>query len=96
MLTSSVLVAVLTSTLTVRGMGHSGAPIVAPTVAAHADSIVTVAAAPLVTPRDSTPAVRAPRAADTVLSTVASRADSAPQHEDGGTVAPPPATSPRL
>jgi len=42
MLTSSVLVAVLTSTLTVRGMQRS----VAPPVAARAETVVTVAAAP--------------------------------------------------
>ena len=49
MLTSSLLVAVLTSALTVRGMQRSGAP----TLTARPDSVVTVAAAPVTPAHDS-------------------------------------------
>jgi hypothetical protein len=94
MLASSVLVAVLTSALTVRGIERAGAPLVTPSVAARAETTVTVATVPVVGPRDTTPIVRPPRTRDSVLVVNAARVDSAPQHEDGGAVVPPP--SPRL
>ena len=92
MLASSVLVAVLTSALTVRGMERNGAP----SIAARAETVVTVAAAPIAVSRDTTPIVRPPRTPDSVLVAAAAHVDSAPQHEDGGAVAPPPSSSPRL
>jgi hypothetical protein len=94
MLTSSVLVAVLTSALTVRGMQRSGAP----SIAARAETIVTVAAAPSTAARLSTTAARAPHGNDSVLVASANRvADSTAAHEEaGGSVAPPPTASPRL
>ena len=92
MLASSVLVAVLTSVLTVRGVDRTGAP----TIAARAETVATVAAAPIPVSRDTTPIVRPSRAADSVLVATVSHTDSAPQHEDGGAVAPPPSISPRL
>jgi hypothetical protein len=92
MLASSVLVAVLTSALTVRGIDRTGAP----TVAARAETVATVAAAPIPVSRDTTPIVRPSRAADSVLVATVSHTDSAPQHEDGGAVAPPPSIAPRL
>jgi hypothetical protein len=98
MLASSVLVAVLTSALTVRGIDRTGAPTIAAR-AARADTVATVAAvaaAPIPVSRDTTPIVRPSRATDSVLVAPASHIDSAPQHEDGGAVAPPPSYSPRL
>src|SRR5665213_246088 len=92
MLASSVLVAVLTSALTVRGMERGGAP----SIAARAETVVTVAAAPIAAPRDTTPIVRPPRTTDSVLVATAAHVDSAAPHEDGGAVAPPPSSSPRL
>ncbi len=92
MLASSVLVAVLTSALTVRGMERGGAP----SIAARAETVVTVAAAPIAAPRDTTPIVRPPRTTDSVLVATAAHVDSAAQHEDGGAVDPPPSSSPRL
>ncbi|MEO6211034.1 MAG: hypothetical protein ABIQ10_13005 [Gemmatimonadaceae bacterium] len=96
MLTSSVLVAVLTSALTVRGMEQSGAPLATPSVASRNDAVTTVAAAPVVVVRDTTSIIRPPRASDSVIVASAPRADSAPQHEDGGAVAPPPTSALRL
>ena len=92
MLASSVLVAVLTSALTVRGMERGGAP----SIAARAETVVTVAAAPIAALRDTTPIVRPLRTTDSVLVATAAHVDSAAQHEDGGAVAPPPSNSPRL
>ncbi|HEV7705348.1 MAG TPA: hypothetical protein VGO46_13695 [Gemmatimonadaceae bacterium] len=94
MLTSSLLVAVLTSALTVRGMQRTGAPL----MAARADTAVTVAVAPGTTAHDSAVAARNARANDSTLMAAASRAaDSAAAREEaGGSVAPPPAASPHL
>jgi hypothetical protein len=99
MLMSSVLVAVLTSTLTVRGMQRSGAPPAAAAVAARAETTVTVAAAPSIAARDTATAARGARTTDSVLvaGTTTHALDNAPAHEEaGGSVAPPPAISPRL
>ncbi|MEP7088322.1 MAG: hypothetical protein ABI884_13540 [Gemmatimonadota bacterium] len=96
MLASSVLVAVLTSALTVRGIGRSGAPLDAPVIAARADTALPVAGASLPAVRDTTPIVRPPRGNDAVVVATTLRVDSAPQHEDGGSVAAPPPGSPRL
>jgi outer membrane biosynthesis protein TonB len=94
MLTSSLLVAVLTSALTVRGMQSSGAP----TIAARPETVVTVAAAPIPSAHDSAIAARVRHRTDSIL--VASTntvLDSAGNRaEAGGSVAPPPALSPRL
>ncbi|MDQ2932598.1 MAG: hypothetical protein M3Y05_17480, partial [Gemmatimonadota bacterium] len=96
MLTSSVLVAVLTSALTVRGMGRSGASLATPSVASRNDAVATVAAAPAAVVRDTMPIIRPSRGNDSVIFASAPRADSAPQHEDGGAVAPLLTSAPRL
>ena len=92
MLASSVLVAALASALTVRGIERTSVP----SIAARAETVVTVAAAPIAVPRDTMPIVRTPRTADSVLVVTAAHVDSAPQHEDGGAVASPTSSSPRL
>ncbi|HMI57350.1 MAG TPA: hypothetical protein VK511_04840 [Gemmatimonadaceae bacterium] len=94
MLTSSLLVAVLTSALTVRGMQRSGAP----TVAARPETLVTVAAAPLAAARDSAVTARSRHRTDSVLVAASSKVpdSSDARVEAGGSVAPPPALSPRL
>ncbi|MEO8880670.1 MAG: hypothetical protein ABI446_09755 [Gemmatimonadaceae bacterium] len=91
MLTSSVLVAVLTSALTVRGMERG-----MPAVASRTDTVITLAAALVARVRDTTPIVRPPRGTDSVPVATVAHVDSAPQHEDGGAVAPPPSNAPRL
>lgn len=95
MLAASVLVAVLTSALTVSGMQRAGAP----TVAVPRDTAVAVASTPpAAAPAPATIPVAQPgRAADSVLVAATARAaDSAPQHEDAGTVGTPPSTAPRV
>ena len=93
MLTSSLLVAVLTSALTVRGMQRSGAP----TIAARAETVLTVADAPPATAHDSSIASRVRHRTDSILVASTSRVlDSTRDHEEaGGSVVPPP-MSPRL
>jgi hypothetical protein len=85
MLAASVLVAVLTSALTVSGMQR--------------DSALAVASAPPATAPAPAPVpiAQPARAADSVLVAATTRgADSAPQHEDAGTVGTPPSTAPRV
>jgi hypothetical protein len=83
MLAASVLVAVLTSALTVRGMQRTDASLLA---ARHDTTVVVAARVPAPAP------ATAPRR-DSVL-VAAAHADSAPEHEDAGTVGTPPATAP--
>jgi hypothetical protein len=96
MLTSSILVAVLTSALTVRGMSRGAMP----TLAARAETVYTVAAVAAVAApvhRDSASVARESRASDSILVASNRAADSASRHEeDGGTVAPAPSSAPRL
>ena len=94
MLASSLIVAILTSALTVRGMQRSGAP----SIAVRPESTVRVVAASNTSTRDSAAAVRNTRGNDSVLVAAANRtADSSAAHEEvGGSVAPAPAASPRL
>ena len=94
MLTSSVLVAVLTSALTVRGMQRDvGAA--APAIAAHAQAAAPVVQAAVPAARDSLPIARAVHAGDSASVAVAVRGDSARAREEaGGAVAPPPPTTP--
>ena len=86
MLAASVLVAVLTSALTVRGMQRADASL----LAVRHDTAIAVAATPPVAAPAPLAEAPAPRK-DSVL-VAATRADSAPQHEDAGTVGTPPAT----
>jgi hypothetical protein len=90
MLAASVLVAVLTSALTVSGMQRVGAPL----VAARVDTARTLANVPA-PPAPSVAPVAAPsRAQDSAQSLAQKPAgDSVPQHEDAGTVGVPPATT---
>ncbi|HEY8794454.1 MAG TPA: hypothetical protein VIM15_05855 [Gemmatimonadaceae bacterium] len=98
MLAGSLLVAVLTSALTVRGIAHtrassgatSGATSVASSAAARADSFITVAAAPIPASGDTMPIALPPRAADSLPVAPASHIDSAPRHEEVHAAAPPP------
>jgi hypothetical protein len=95
MLAASVLVAVLTSALTVSGMQRAGAP----TVAVRRDTALAVASTPpAAAPAPATiPVAQPARAVDSVLVAATTRAaDSAPQHEDAGTVGTPPSTAPRV
>ena len=95
MLAASVLVAVLTSALTVSGMQRVSAPL----VAARSDSAPNVATlppaaspvAPSVAPALPT---RAPDSAQALAQKPS--ADGAPQHEDAGTVGVPPGTAPHV
>ena len=91
MLTSSVLVAVLTSTLTVRGMQRTAGAAHA-TIALRTQPAPAVAAAPALPARDSTEILHARSSNDSVRVAVAAHTDSAPDREEAsGTVAPPPA-----
>jgi hypothetical protein len=93
MLTSSVLIAVLTSALTVRGMQRTPAP----ALAASAPSVVAVATTPVAPVRDTNAVGGAPRTTDSALVAVTAHSDSAPNREEAsGAVAPPPPTSARL
>ena len=94
MLTSSLLVAVLTSALTVRGMQRT----VAPSIASRPETVVTVAAAPSLAARDTAMSAQSARASDSAHFASAPRAtdSSAAHQEEGGAVAPPPSSSPRL
>ena len=90
MLTSSVLVAVLTSALTVRGM-QRGVIAAAPEIAAHAQAATPVAQAAVPAAGDSLPIARAEHAGDSAPVAVAVHGDSARAREEaGGAVAPPP------
>ena len=90
MLTSSVLVAVLTSALTVRGMQRDVIA-AAPEIAAHAQAAAPVVQAAVPAARDSLPIARAVHAGDSVSVAVAVHGDSARAREEaGGAVAPPP------
>ena len=90
MLASSVLVAVLTSALTVRGIQGASAPVVV--ASATPAPTVLAAPAPLTVPvRDTAASIGATHAPDSVIAVAAVHADSAPNHEvSTGTVAPPP------
>ena len=94
MFAGCLLVAVLTSALTVQRIGRTRAPwggtSAASSVAARADSFVTVAAAPIPASRDTMPVVPPPHAADSLLVAPASRLDRAPPHENIHTAAPSP------
>jgi hypothetical protein len=91
MLASSVIVAVLTSTLTVRGM-QSAATAAHTEMALRTTPVPAVAAAPAPLARDSTELLRANSGHDSARVAVAAHADSAPNRaEASGAVAPPPA-----
>ena len=93
MLAASVLVAVLTSALTVSGMQRAGAPL----VAAQRDTALTVASAPPVAALAPAPMPAPLPARDSAVVAATLRAvDSSPRHEDAGTVGAPPSTQPRL
>ena len=86
MLMSSLLVAVLTSALTVRGMQQAAGA--APSqVAMHAQPVTVIAAAPAPLARDSAP-VRTMPTADSASTAVATHTDTTRDHEEAGAVAP--------
>ena len=86
MLGGSLLVAVLTSTLTVQGIEHTRATSLAsanaPAAAVHADSLVAVAAARIAASRDSMPILASTPEPDSMSVASASHIDSAPRHAD--------------
>ena len=91
MLTSSVIVAVLTSTLTVRGMQRT-AGVAHAGMALRTQPAPAVAAAPALPTRDSTEIVLARSSNDSARVVIAPHSDSASDREQArGTVAPPPA-----
>jgi hypothetical protein len=93
MLAASVLVAVLTSALTVSGMLRSGAA----TFATRHDTALAVASAPPAPAPAPTPVALPARAPDSVLvATTVRTVDSAPPHEDAATVGTPPTTATRV
>lgn len=94
MLAASVLVAVLTSALTVSGMQRVSAP----TVAARTDSARSLASLPPgVTPANVAPEVAPDHSTDSTRTATRSlAAEGTPQHEDAGTVGTPPGTTPHL
>lgn len=94
MLGGSLLVAVLTSTLTVQGIertrASSGPTSAASFNAVHADSLAAVAATPIPAFRDTMPIVPPAREADSTPVASASHIDSAPRHEVVRAAAPSP------
>jgi hypothetical protein len=93
MLSASVLVAVLTSALTVSGMYRAGAA----AIATRHDTALAVASAPPAAVPAPMPVAPPARATDSVLVAATTRAvDSAAQREDAGTVGTPPSTRPHV
>jgi hypothetical protein len=93
MLTSSLLGAVLTSALTVRGMQHSAA-VSTPGIALHSQPPAPIAAAAESPSRDSVAIARAAHGDDSALVAVAAHSDGTRDREEaGGAVAPPPAAT---
>ena len=94
MLGGSLVVAVLTTTLTVQGIERTRATSLASSnassAAVHADSIVAVAATPIAASRDTVPSVASVREPDSMPVASASHVDSAPRHEDVHAAAPAP------
>jgi hypothetical protein len=87
MLASSVIVAVLTSALTVRGMQHTGVPVIASTV--QPAPVVTTPEMPA---RDSVKVATVIARPDSALVASTVHDDSAPNRAEAtGAVAPPPA-----
>ncbi len=86
MLGGGLLVAVLTSTLTVQWIEHTRptplASANAPAAAVHADSLVAVAATRIAASRDSMPILASTPEPDSMSVASASHIDSAPRHAD--------------
>jgi hypothetical protein len=93
MLGSSVLVAVLTSALTIRGMQRPASAAI-PESAAHRQAATPVVMAPEPPARDSVAIARASLTNDSTSIAVAGHTDSARNREEAsGAVAPPPPTT---
>jgi hypothetical protein len=96
MLASSVLVAVLTSALTVRGMQQPASAAV-PEIASHTQAETPVVMAPVPSAGDSVAVARASQTNDSASIAIAAHTDSARDREEAsGAVAPPPPTTTRL
>jgi hypothetical protein len=95
MLAGSVLVAVLTSALTVRGMEHSPSAATSE-VTLPAQPVTNVAAAPMPPAHDSSSTIRATHSEDSASIALVVRHDSAPnRHASGGALARPSPMPPK-